>query len=125
MSNFSSLTATERLWYTVESLIIGVCNGGIIFPYINSGAEHIHETIADLITLGFPDVADLLRQVNALFPNGEPSLDIDERNDAVGTWDEVHEEFLDKCDAQFFARCDALKAALLLYVQQYFSKNRS
>lgn len=125
MRDFSLLTASERLWYTVESLIIGVCNGGIIFPYINYGAEHIHETIADLITLGFPDVADLLKQVNLLFPNGEPSKDIDKRNEAVGAWDCEHDEFLEKCGTQFYARCDALEAALLLYIQQYFSKNRS
>jgi hypothetical protein len=125
MRDFSSLSGAERLWYTIESLIIGVCNGGIIFPYINSGAEHIHETIADLVTLGFPDIADLLKQVNALFPNAEPSQNIDERNDTVGAWNGEHDEFLEECDKEFFTRCDALKASLLLYVQHYFSKNRS
>ena len=123
MRDFSSLSGTERLWYTVQSLIIGVCNGGIIFSYINSGAEHIHETIADLITLGFPDLADILTQINTLFPNGELSQDINERNDAVGSWDGEHDDLLGKCDIQFFARGNALEAALLLYVEQYFSKN--
>ena len=52
-SNYALLTPDQRVWFNIEPLT----TGGIIDHYINHGTEHNLETIADLKSLGFPDIA--------------------------------------------------------------------
>ena len=51
--DYNSLTADEKIWLNLGSLISAVDNGGLISHYYNSGADRNKETIEDLIILGF------------------------------------------------------------------------
>jgi len=120
LSNYSSLSADERIWYNIQCLIADVCNGGLISHYYNSGANHNKETIIDLETLGYPDIADLLLQINKLFPNGEPSVDIFERNDAINSWEDDNIErdyWFAELDEYFYNRDEELEQALIYHIE--------
>ncbi len=117
MENFGSLTAEEKIWYTVQALIQDVDNGGFISHYYNYGADLNEETIESLIALGFPEIADSLRAINALFPNAQPSKDIAERNDVISSWADEKAEFannlLNQLDEHFYAAEAALEDDLV------------
>jgi hypothetical protein len=116
-SNYASLTSNERIWFNIQSLIIFVNNGGLISYYYNSGADHSRETIADLISLGFSDIAGLLQQIDELFPNGQPPLDIAERNDAISKWiGKEYNELLCQLEERFSARELDLEKKLVKHI---------
>lgn len=113
-SNYKKLTNAERVWFNVAPLI----TDGIANHYINYGAENNIDTIADLETLNFIKAADLLLKMNALFPNGKPSPDIDERAEQMENWDEKHDDVLENIDTEFWKMSDALEKRLALYINQ-------
>ena len=117
VDNYSSLSADERIWFTIQSLLGAVDNGGIISHYYNYGADHNTETIEDLSTLGFPHVADLLEEVNNLFPGGKPSPDIDERNEIISNWPEEYDDLLKRIDQKFYELEDELERKLIQHIE--------
>ena len=116
--NYNSLTADERIWFNLESLIADVDNGGLISHYYNSGADRNKETIQDLMTLGFKDIADLLNQINTWFPGGQPSTDIEERNKVISTWQEGrYDKLLDSYDNKFYEKEKELENKLIRHIE--------
>ena len=113
-SDYKKLTKAERVWFNIEPLI----TGGIVDHYINYGAEYNADTIADLETLNFTKVAELLKKFNSLFPNGKPSTDIDERAEQMEDWDEKHEDFLEEIDDKFWKMSDKLETKLELFINE-------
>lgn len=122
-NHYDSLSADERIWFTIQSLISAVDNGGIISHYYNYGADHNAETMADLNTLGFPHVADLLKEVNNLFPDGQPSLDIDERNEIISDWPEEYDALLTRINQKFYEVEDQLEKSLIQHIQTRVSNS--
>lgn len=118
LGDFDSLTSDERVWFNIETLIAQVDNGGLISFYYNSYAERVMETIDDLKKLGFADIADLLIQINKLFPGGQPSADIDERNDVISNWpDGKYDSLLDSLEKTFYSREKELEQKLIQHIQ--------
>lgn len=118
MADFSSLNRDERVWYTIQSLMDSVDNGGIVSHYYNSGADYNRETIEDLDLLGFTQLSALLKKVNALFPNGQVPADIDDRNDIISNWDiSEHEELFDDADKEFYSHEKELEESLLRHIE--------
>lgn len=113
-SDYRSLTPEQRIWFSVEPLV----TGGIVEHYINSLAAHNAETIADLQTLGFPDIAEMLMKVNRLFKDGTPPGDINKRNDELGNLSEADTALLDDIEASFWKRSDELDEALLAFINK-------
>lgn len=113
-SDYKKLTEAERIWFNVEPLI----TDGIVDHYINYGAEYNADTIANLETLNFTKVADLLRKMNSHFPNGKPSTDIDERAEQMEDWDEKHKDLLESIDNEFWKMSDELEKKLELYINE-------
>ena len=123
LSNYSSLSADERIWFSIQCLLGDVCNGGLISHYYNSGADHNKETITDLKILGYQDIADLLLQINKLFPNEEPSVDVVERNNVISSWEDNNPELdnlLERLDEYFFNKSEELEKALINHIEQNF-----
>lgn len=83
---YDKLTADERIWYNIRSLIDAVDNGGVISFYYNYGADYLQETIEDLKKIEVQEVIALIEQVNRLFPNSIPPRYIDERNRIINSW---------------------------------------
>lgn len=118
MADFNSLTPDERIWFTIEALIGQVDNGGLISHYYNGGADHNKETIEDLHSLGFDDIVDLLKQINKLFPNGQPPINLSERNDVISNWnDAAIDALLDTLDNKFYSREKYIEDALVLHIE--------
>jgi hypothetical protein len=116
-SNYLLLTPDERMWFNIQSLLTFVDNGGLISYYYNSGADHNRETIADLIALGFLDIASLLQQIDKLFPNGKMPLVVEERNTAILEWGGKYDDLLCQFEDFFLARELDLEKALINHIQ--------
>lgn len=117
-TQYDTLTPDERIWFNVQSLIGEAVNGGLISFYFNYAGNHSHDTVEDLIKLGFPNIADILKQIHNLFPNGQPSTDIDERNDVIDSWEaHEHTDLLLALDEQFYAVESDLENALVRHVE--------
>ncbi|MDP1835033.1 MAG: DUF4375 domain-containing protein [Chlamydiales bacterium] len=113
--DYSSLTGPERVWFNVESLISMVSNGGLCSYFCEDTVTHVFDTITDLKLLGANDIVVLLEKMNSLFPNGQPSEDIDDRMEIMGTWEE-HDQLLEALDDEFFEKDEALENALVDYI---------
>ena len=117
--DYNSLTADERIWFNVEALIGQVDNGGLISHYYNSGADRNKETIEDLTTLGFTNIADLLKQINSWFPNEQPSTDIEDRNEVISNWQQgKYDELLDAYDNKFYEKEKELENKLVQHIER-------
>lgn len=83
---YDSLSKDERVWFNVQCLIDEVNNGGIAQFYFNHCGAWAAETIEDLLSLGFDDIAAILSKMNRLFPDDTPPADIEERNAVISAW---------------------------------------
>jgi Domain of unknown function (DUF4375) len=118
-ADYNSLTRNERIWFSVESLIGQVDNGGLISHYYNSGADRNIETIEDLEHLGHHDIAELLVKMNQLFPGGQASKDINERNAVISNWpDGHHDSLLDELDHKFYEGERSLELKLIEHITE-------
>ena len=116
--DFQSLIPNERIWFTVQGLLGDVNNGGLISHYYNHGADRNKETIDDLETLGFSDIADLLKRINNWFPGGQPSPDVEERNRVISDWEgEEYDELLENFDNQFYDKGKELEDELIRHIE--------
>lgn len=112
MAAYETLTRNERVWFNVEPLT----TDGLFDHYMNNGAEHNEDTITDLEYLGFENLAELMREFNALFKYGVPPIDIDERNDEIGSWDGVYDDIIDRMDNVFWDNCAEVEGNLLQHI---------
>lgn len=118
LNNFLLLTKEERVWFTVQSLINDVDNGGLISHYYNSGADFNKETIEDLDFLGFSVISDLLRKINHLFPNAEISSDLNVRNDIISNWpDGEYDNLFSELDSVFYSYETDLEKSLVKHIE--------
>ncbi len=116
--DYLSLTSDERIWYNIQSLIGSLDNGGLISFYYNSYGERVYETIEDLKFLGFQDIANILIEINKLFPNENPSIDINERNIDISNWPNgKYELVLDNLDKLFYSKEEQLEQQLILHIK--------
>jgi hypothetical protein len=121
-ADYNSLTQDERVWLNGQSLLDQVDNGGLISHYYNSGADYNQETIEDLQWLGFSKLVGLLIRINRLFPSGQPSKDILERNEVIDAWPAgQHEPLLADLDHQFDQATSALESALVQHIETKLS----
>lgn len=125
---YQSLTADERILFNIESLIIAADDGGIISFYYNSGAEHMEETIEDLRSIKATNIIKMLKRINALFPNGRPSTNIDERNLVISSWyngkkDAKYENLLEKMDDKFYSQQEDLELKLVPIIRKVMAQS--
>lgn len=114
--DYGSLTRPERVWYNVQVLLGSVENGGLASYFCESTVEHLFETIEDLRLLGAMDIIHLLKKMSSLFPNGTPSMDINERMEIMDDWDESYDQLLEDLDNEFFEKDSELEQVLVDYV---------
>jgi len=115
--DFSSLTKQERVWFTIQSLIDSVDNGGLVSYYYNSGADFVTEVIEDLDYLGCFATSNLIREFNQLFPNGKVPADIDARNDIITDWDEKYDDLLNEADKEFYSQEESVETKLIAHIK--------
>ncbi len=121
-TDYGSLARDERVWINTQSLLGQIDNGGLISHYYNSGADYNQETIEDLQWLGFPELAALLIRINKLFPGGQPSNDIQERNKVIDIWPVgEYEGLLEALDQQFYRKGLTLESTLIQHIETKLS----
>ena len=117
-ADYSSFNSDERIWYNIEVLINAWNDGGLISYYYNSYAEYVADTIEDLNFLGFPDVADMLIQINKIFPDEQPPIDMDERNAVISNWPDGKYDFLlETLDEKFSDVKPKLESKLIEHIE--------
>jgi hypothetical protein len=120
--SYENLTEEERIWYNLRNLIDSVGNGGLISFYYNYGADHLKETMDDLGKLKAEKVVKMLNKINDLFPNSQPSKDIDKRNEVINTWeDEKTNNMLEKLDDKFYEFEEKLEEKLEPIIKKVIS----
>jgi hypothetical protein len=72
---YAGLGMPEKTIYTIWWLEAEVNNGGFDQYFFNSAGDHARDAPAALSRIGAPRTADLVREVNALFPAPGPSTD--------------------------------------------------
>lgn len=117
-TDYNNLSVNERIWYNIQTLIGDVNNGGLISHYYNHGADKNKETIEDLKTLGFSDIAGLLEQVNTWFPDKFISTDINKRNEVINNWPEgKYDDLLVLLDKNFYDKEKDLEKSLVQHIE--------
>jgi hypothetical protein len=74
-----SVSKRNRVLFLVGYLIDQLCDGGATMVYVNPSAEFIPEMPAALTQIGAKRAAKLIRDLNALFPEGLPAHDFEVR----------------------------------------------
>ena len=100
VADYVSLTPDERVWFNCHSLMEQAENGIISF-YYNENADHVNDTIQGLEKIGFTEPVELLKKINALFPDGIVP-DIEKRNEIINSWEsEEYNALFEEIDDKF------------------------
>ena len=84
-SGYDSLSEVEKNWFNLGLLHYWFGNGGLFAVFYNDGTDHFLDTLSALEEIGCNEVADLLRQIGALFGDSVPDS-MDRRNQVIDSW---------------------------------------
>jgi hypothetical protein len=76
---WTKLTHAEQTFYAVWELESEVNHGGFQYYYFYSGGDLATNTVAALEEIGAHNLKGILLRANAIFPNSQPSRNIDDR----------------------------------------------
>jgi hypothetical protein len=115
-----TLSCDEKVWFTVQSLIQDIHNGGLISFYYNSGADLLNDTFLALRALDAQKVIELMSRVNELFPSGVPK-DITTRNEIINSWpdDGTIDEILEPIENEVQQEAELLESKLVSFIQDH------
>ena len=98
--DYYALSNEERMIYGLKSILDAVNGQGLIAYYEGNAASHAEDTVEDLYTLGLDEIAAGIESANAMFPEGIPPTDVEERLDCISDWegefDDLFEEWTDE-----------------------------
>ncbi|MCC7014305.1 MAG: DUF4375 domain-containing protein [Planctomycetes bacterium] len=77
------LSEPERTVYLIWNFTHALDNGGVDAFFYNKSGEHAEKTVEALYVIGAKQLAKLLEESIALFPDGDVPSDIDERTDVL------------------------------------------
>jgi len=117
-SGYGALSAEDRVWLNIRSLIDSIENGGLISFFYNSGADTLPDCLAALRRLGAFAVAREVERVADLFPKGVPSS-IDERNSIISAWPDAgpHDDLVAQVDEVVMPLMSDLEARLSAFLK--------
>jgi hypothetical protein len=121
---FQALTGPEQVAYCVDALEREVNNGGFDQFFANSSGDTAQETVKALETIGARAAAGIVRRAIAMFPDGEPAVDRDERADQLDAAGEERDGLWDSLDQEFYSYPDDLPALLRRYVEAHHAEFR-
>jgi hypothetical protein len=82
---YDDLSADERSWYCVRTLLDAIEDGGLIGYYAGPGADRLADCVPALTALKAGPIVTLLSFVNKLFPFGVPT-DATSRRGIIDSW---------------------------------------
>jgi len=116
---YAALTPAERVAYCIDALEREVNNGGFRQFFDNSSGDTALETVAALETIGARQAAALVRRAVAVFPDGAPPRDRDERCLLVERLPETAADEWMALDGEFYGYPDDLTTLLRRYVEAH------
>ena len=119
--SYEELADAEPVFVSVWELEAEVNNGGFIQYFFNSSGDNANYCVAALGKIGAANVAELVKQANSIFENGEPPTDSAVRQPVVESLTDEKKDFLDQLDQKFFKYPDNLTELLYDFVM----KNRT
>ena len=114
-----ALSDKEKHALAVETFYGEVLNGGLIQYLSNESGAFAGWAVEAFEAIDIPAYADVMRNVQRLFPNGVIPEDADERCDRV---EAIDEELLDTAEKPFWDRYQTDKTEIRHKLFQYLSK---
>ena len=115
---FESLTEPERVLVRVWDAVGQIENGGFDQFFYNSSGDFAAEAVTALESIGAANKAAIVKRAIALFPDGLPPRNRDERIEALdhisGTGDE---DPFDSLNEEFYATAEDTDLLLEAYVE--------
>jgi hypothetical protein len=109
----AALTPPQLHFLAIQWLDWEVCNGGFTQFYFNSSGELARSAEQAARVVGCDEVAEIVREANALFGPGGPAADRSERADQLSR---IDLERLSPMDSRYYRQDKRVRELLLLYV---------
>ena len=113
---FDALSERDRVLVTIWGLEADVNNGGFDQYFFNSSGDHAFAAVECLRRIGANAMADIVRDATSLFGQDGVPRDRSTRQDALDSFRDDSEEFLDALDTRFIAYPDDLSGLLQNYL---------
>jgi len=117
--DFDELTEPERVFRAVWDLESDVNNGGFHQYLFNSSGDTAFFAAEALETIGALQMAAIVRDANAVFPDRVAPRDWQLRQEQLEALGEEGEERLEKLDDRFYEYPDDLTDLLYTYVMEH------
>ena len=114
--SYEGAIESHQVVYCLAELRTEVNNGGFNQYYFNSSGDYALETVAALETVGAAYTAEMVRRGNALFPEGRPAKDIDERREQLAHLSRADLQTLEQLNRPYYADPDDLDTLLRKYI---------
>jgi len=109
------ITKPERVFICIWQLEAEVNNGGFAQYYTNAAGDLAREAPAALEAVGAARTATIVREANALFPDGPPR----DQTAREELFDSLPQNAFEEFDDRFLAYEDDLSSLLYSYVQAH------
>ena len=116
---WDTLSHGEQVFACVWQLEAEINNGGFDQFYSNSAGDFAIETVNALEEIGAAHTAEIVRRANGLFDGAKPPKDRDEREEALETIRDDHEDDLEQLDSAFYEYKDNLSELLHAFVMKH------
>ena len=94
--DYYTLSSEERMIYGLKSILDAVNGSGLIAYYEGNAGGHAEDAVDDLYTLGLDEIAAVIESANAMFPDGLPPEDYEERNACIYDWEGEYDDLFDE-----------------------------
>lgn len=117
--DFEDLSDAERVFVAIWELEAQVNNGGFDQYYYNSSGDTAFAVVGALENIGARQMAAIVRQANAVFPDGQPSSTQEKRHQQLDALSDESKAVWKQLDENFFDYPDDLTELLYDFVQKY------
>lgn len=111
------LDEPRRAVYIAYWVEAEINNGGLSQYYLNSAGNHAALAPDILYRLELPELADIVEQANAFFPDGVPPRDRAQRLDMLDEVEKQANDTWSKLGSAFYASGIACQPALITYIR--------
>ncbi|HYV37515.1 MAG TPA: ankyrin repeat domain-containing protein [Gemmataceae bacterium] len=113
-----ALSEKNKVLFLVGYLIDQLCNGGAPMVYFNPSGEYTPQIAVALDKIGACRASQLIREINAMFPDGRPAKDHDTRSRQVEQLPERASQLGTELE-QVFEECNPNNGERVLLCQLY------
>jgi hypothetical protein len=115
-ASFDELSAGDQILVTIWGLEAEVNNGGFDQYYFNGSGDQAWFAPTALRSIGAHRMAAIVERANALFGEGGPSRDSDQRQSELSAITEANEDAWEELDREFYEYPDDIAALLAAHL---------